>query len=146
MHNAKHLNAGQHVDMAGLLNVGPKRKTLKAPHPPMNAVAAAKRALEEIGDIVAEGCFAHPDKLTQERIMAYALALIRVRECAGMAGMERLMNACDALAVTVSRLLEDRTSASHAKCEALTRFVAHARSMILAPARRETDSPLRAKQ
>ncbi|MFO7542228.1 MAG: hypothetical protein R6W97_05360 [Thiobacillus sp.] len=107
----------------------------------MNAVTEAKSALEDISKIVAEGCFAHPNKLTQERVMAYALALIRVRECAGRAGMERLMNACDALAVTVSRLIEDRTSASPAKCEALTRFVAHARTMILASAKQDMDSP-----
>lgn len=132
MHNLKHLDAGQPVDMAGLLGLDAKRMSLKAPHHPLNAVTAAKHALEEIGNIVSEGCLAHPDKLTQERIMAYALALIKLRECAGIAGMDRLMNACDALAVTVSRLLDDRTSASHAKCEAMTRFVAHARAMILA--------------
>jgi hypothetical protein len=116
--------------MAELFSVGAKRKRILAPHPPVDSVTAIMHALEEIGDIISKGCFTHPDNLTQDVILAYALALLSVRECAGIAGKERLMNACDALAVTVSRLIEDRASASHAKCEALTQFVAHARAMI----------------
>ena len=95
-----------------------------------DAVSAALYALEEIGTIVSSGCFAHPDTLTRDGIMDYALALMRVRECAGVAGMERLMDACDALAVTVSRLIDDQTCANDEKCEALTRFVAHAQAII----------------
>lgn len=93
-------------------------------------VAAAVDALNDMGNIVSQQCFANPEALTQGRITAYALALIRLRECAGAAGLERLMNACDALAVTVSLLIEDRSRACSGKCAALTRFIAHARAMI----------------
>lgn len=130
MHNANNLNIGQHNNMAGRLHVDAKRKRMLAPHPPTDSIAATMHALEEVADIVANGVFTHPDNLTQDGILAYALALLRVRECAGMARMERLMNACDALAVTVSSLIDNRASASPAKCEALTRFVVHAREMI----------------
>ena len=93
-------------------------------------VAAAVDALNDIGNIVSSQCFTQPDTLTQDRITAYALALMRLRECASAAAFERLMNACDALAVTVSRLIEDRGCACREKCEALTRFVVHAQAMI----------------
>jgi hypothetical protein len=93
-------------------------------------VAAAIDALDVIESVVADRCFEHPDALTQDGITAYALALIRLRECAGAAGCERLMNACDALAVTVSRLIEDRNCVCRQKWEALTQFVEHAQAMI----------------
>ena len=64
-------------------------------------VAATRDALADIGNIVSHQCFAYPDSLTRDRITAYALALIRVRECASEAGFARLTDACDALAVTV---------------------------------------------
>ena len=93
-------------------------------------VAAATHALDGIVDVVTHECFDNPDTITIDGITAYALALMRLRECANEAGFERLMNACDALAVTVSRLIEDKNCASPEKCEALTRFVAHAQAMI----------------
>lgn len=93
-------------------------------------VAGARRALDEMKNIVSDHCFKTPDTLTHEAITIYALALIRLRECASAAGFERLMNACDALAVTVSRLIDDRSCACRDKCEALTRFVVHAEAMI----------------
>jgi len=93
-------------------------------------VAEARRALDDMGNIVSDQCFKNPDALTHEAITVYALALIRLRECATAAGLERLMNACDALAVTVSRLIDDRSCACRDKCEALTRFVVHAQAMI----------------
>ncbi|OHE62338.1 MAG: hypothetical protein A2X71_06530 [Thiobacillus sp. GWE1_62_9] len=93
-------------------------------------VAGARRALDDMGKIVSDQCFNNPDTLTHEAITIYALALIRLRECASVAGLERLMNACDALAVTVSRLIDDRSCACRDKCEALTRFVVHAQAMI----------------
>jgi hypothetical protein len=93
-------------------------------------VAAAIDALDSIGNVVSDQCFSHPDALTQDSIMSYALALMRLRECASAAGFERLTKACDALAVTVARLIEDISCASSEKCEALTRFVAHAHAMI----------------
>lgn len=97
---------------------------------PEDLVAAAVDTLNDMGNIVSNLCLTNPDTLTQDRITAYALALMRLRECAGAAGFERLMNACDALAVTVSRLIEDRSCACRGKCEALTRFVVHAKTMI----------------
>jgi hypothetical protein len=93
-------------------------------------VAGARRALDDMKNIVSDQCFKIPDALTHEAIAIYALALIRLRECASGAGFERLMNACDALAVTVSRLIDDRSCACRDTCEALTRFVVHAQAMI----------------
>ncbi len=100
------------------------------PGAPEPMIAAAVDALTEMGNIVSHRCFADPASLTENRVTAYALALMRLRECAGALGFERLMNACDALAVTVSGLIEDRGCACHRKCEALTRFVVHAEAMI----------------
>jgi hypothetical protein len=97
---------------------------------PDELVAAAVDALNDMGNLVATQCFSHPDTLTEDRITAYALALMRLRECASAAGFERLMNACDALAVTVSRLIENRSCACRGKCETLTRFIVHAQAMI----------------
>ena len=97
---------------------------------PEQLVAAAVDALNDMGNLVSQQCFTHPDTMTEDRITAYALALMRLRECASAAGFERLMNACDALAVTVSRLIEDRSCACRGKCETLTRFIVHAQAMI----------------
>ena len=97
---------------------------------PEEWAAEAVDALNDMGNLVSHQCFTHPDSLTEDRITAYALALMRLRECASAAGFERLMNACDALAVTVSRLIEDRGCACRDKCAALTRFVVHAQAMI----------------
>lgn len=102
----------------------------QTPDNPEAAVALALNALSDMGNIVARHCFDQPENLTEDQITAYALALMQLRECASTAGLGRLANACDALAVTVSRLIEDRGSACHEKCEALTRFVMHAKSMI----------------
>ena len=95
-----------------------------------DGLAAAMGALDGMENVISDACFDHPDSLTQDGITAYALALLKLRECASAAGFIRLTNACDALAVTVSRLIEDRNCASHEKCEALTRFIAHAWAMI----------------
>jgi len=97
---------------------------------PEELVAAAEDALNNMGNIVSNQCFIDPESLTEDKITAYALALMRLRECACAAGFKRLMNACDALAVTVSRLIEDRSCACSGKCAALTRFIVHAREMI----------------
>lgn len=97
-------------------------------------VAAVHDALDALGRIAAGPCFAHPAALTQDAITEYALTLIRLRECACAAGFERLTNACDAIAVTVSRLIDDRRCACLEKCAALTRFVVHAQTMIPAAA------------
>lgn len=97
---------------------------------PEMVVAEALDALKDMGNIVSHHCFTEPENLTEERIAAYALALMRLRECASAAGLGRLVNACDALAVTVSRLIDDRGCACREKCEALRRFVGHAKAMI----------------
>jgi hypothetical protein len=70
------------------------------------------------------------DALTQDGVMAYALALVQLRECAAAADCRRLAAACDALSVTVSRLIENRESRPHEACASLTRFVTHARAMV----------------
>lgn len=97
---------------------------------PDDLITVAEDALDDMENIVSSQCIKHPEALTEERITAYALALVRLRECASTAGLERLVKACDALAVTVSRLIEDKGCACREKCEALTRFVAHAKAMI----------------
>jgi hypothetical protein len=93
-------------------------------------VAAAVRAVDDLGQIVSGYCASDPASLTKDRITAYALALIRLRECASAASLERLTRACDALAITVSGLIEGCGSVSTSKCEALKRFVVHAKEMI----------------
>jgi hypothetical protein len=106
-----------------------------APAAPENwAAAAVNDALTALTRTVSGPCFAHPAALTQDAITDYALTLIRLRECACAAGFERLTNACDAIAVTVSRLIDDRRCACLEKCAALTRFVVHAQAMIPATA------------
>lgn len=96
----------------------------------VDGLVAAMGALDGMENVLSNKCFDHPDRLTQDGITAYALALLQLRECASAAGFVRLTDACDALAVTVSRLIEDRNCASPEKCEALTRFIAHAWAMI----------------
>lgn len=98
------------------------------------AVAGVHDALTALTRTVSGPCFSHPAVLTQDAITEYALTLIRLRECACAAGFERLTNACDAIAVTVSRLIDDRRCACLEKCAALTRFVVHAQAMIPATA------------
>ncbi|MDP1929186.1 MAG: hypothetical protein Q8K62_11835 [Thiobacillus sp.] len=93
-------------------------------------VASVMDALDDVGSLISNRCFSHPDALTQDNITAYALALMRLRECACAAGLGRLTKACDALAVTVARLIDDKNCACHNKCEALTRFVTHAHAML----------------
>lgn len=104
------------------------------------AVAAVHDALAALARTVADSSFSHPAALTQDAITDYALTLIRLRECACAAGFERLTNACDAIAVTVSKLIDDRDCACLKKCAALTRFVVHAQAMI--PATASSTRPL----
>lgn len=123
----------QHLNFRHESNRPPATWTEPAPapvFPQSDPLAGARVALNEMGDIVSRHCVTHPDSLTEERITAYALALLRLRECAHGAKLERLMNACDALAVTVSQLIEDRHCACRQKCEALMRFIGHAEAMI----------------
>lgn len=118
---------------------GPQTRTMTVMNPGLRtvatasetwAVAAVDDALAALTRTVAGAYFAHPAALTQDAITDYALTLIRLRECACAAGYERLTNACDAIAVTVSRLIDDRHCACIEKCAALTRFVVHAQAMI----------------
>jgi hypothetical protein len=100
------------------------------PGTPEDLLAATVDALNDMANIVSRQCHTHPDTLTQSTITTYALALIRLRECASAAGFARLMNACDALAVTVSRLIDDPDGVNREKCAALKRFIVHAQAMI----------------
>lgn len=94
------------------------------------AAEALMSTLNEMESLVAPQDFSQPDALTQDRITAYALALMCLREHASAAGLDRLTRACDALAVTVARLIEDRSRACRNQCESLKRFVAHAQAMV----------------
>jgi hypothetical protein len=95
-----------------------------------SAPKALLSTLNEMESLVAQQDFSQPDALTQDRITAYALALMSLREHASAAGLDRLTRACDALAVTVARLIEDRSCACRTHCETLKRFVAHAQEMV----------------
>lgn len=124
MRNTQNLRARHRIDVATAVSMKPG---LAAPE---DLAMAAVDALNDMGNLVSKQCLVHPETLTQNRIMAYALALMHLRESAGAAGFDRLTKACDALAVTVSRLIEDRSCACGQKCEALARFVVHAQAMI----------------
>jgi DNA-binding Xre family transcriptional regulator len=97
---------------------------------PVHGISAVLDALGRLENVVAMQCVKSPDALTPDGITSYALALLNLRECAGAARFDRLIKACDALAVTVSRLIEDKSCASPENCEALARFTSHARAMI----------------
>ena len=131
MQSGHYLNMEQHASAAMPFDIDSKYQQNLPPQPPRDAIASTLEALNKIEVIVADGCLNRPDTLTQDDILAYALALLHLRECADDARMERLINACDALAVTVSKLIDDRSNANPTKCEALSRFVVHARDMIL---------------
>ncbi len=139
MRTLSNLNVEKHPVMVVPAYGGSKRKHALAALPTTNPITATLHALEKLEAIVSGGCLAQPDLLTPDDIQAYALALLQLRVCAGMARMERLTKACDALAVTVSGLMDDRTSANPAKCEALMRFVSHARDMTRMPANELTE-------
>ncbi len=94
-----------------------------------NDRAAVRQALAALEAITAHPAFARGAP-SQDEILGYALALMQLRECASAAGCERLANACDALAVTVARALENRDPVRCAPGVALTHFIAHARAMI----------------
>lgn len=112
------------------------------PHParPEARFAATEASLDALSMIVSGPCQRHTGPLSHEHVMAYALGLMRLRACAAAAGLQRLTKACDALAVTVSRLIDDPSPPCDTHCETLTRFVRHARAMLqLARSRRAPD-------
>lgn len=125
MRNMQHLRSKHRVGIATAV-------CTQEPNPgtPEDLLAATVDTLNDLANIVSRQCHTHPDTLNQDSITTYALALIRLRECASAAGFERLMNACDALAVTVSRLIDDPACANREKCAALKRFIVHAQAMI----------------
>ncbi|MCA1978057.1 MAG: hypothetical protein LDL19_02360 [Thiobacillus sp.] len=84
--------------------------------------------------------FSRSDDLAHDDVLAYALALMRLRDSAHAAGLARLVRACDALAVTVAQLIEHGAAARCEHCDTLTRFAAHARAMVRMPAGIETAS------
>ncbi len=95
-----------------------------------SALATVRSALKSMETVLSQACFSRPDAPTQEGITAYALALMQLRESASAVGFMRLSNACDALAVTVARLIENRAPARPDQCETLRQFVTHARAML----------------
>lgn len=101
---------------------------------PEDARPAVETALAALEAVAARPAFSQPDALVQDDVLAYALVLMRLRDSAHAAGLVRLTQACDALSVTVARLIENCTSARCDQCGALTRFVAHARAMLQMPA------------
>lgn len=119
----------------------PSRRNDPANVPPATDAAAVHAALGQLARIVAGPGFARPESLTWDGITDYALALIRLREAACAAGCERLTQACDALAVTVSRLIDDRHCTCQDKLLSLKRFVSHARAMLPAPASPAVQQP-----
>lgn len=118
----------RHAEIATGMMQKPALGTLQS-----QAAAAVQDALDALIRTAAGPSFASPGALSEDAITDYALALIHLRERACAAGYERLTNACDALAVTVSRLIDDPRAACPEKCAALTRFVVHAQAMIPAP-------------
>jgi hypothetical protein len=108
---------------------------VRVPTPaPEAACLTVESALAALESVAAHPAFARPEGLTQDEVLAYALALMHLRDSAHAAGRSRLTQACDALSVTVARLIDHCASARRDQCVALTRFVAHARAMLLMPA------------
>ncbi|MDP3123392.1 MAG: hypothetical protein Q8M46_02190, partial [Thiobacillus sp.] len=76
MRSMQYLNSKHRIGIASAL-----RK--HGPDTPEDRPAAnVHEALDRLARIVADPCYTDPDGLTQDRITAYALALIRLRECA----------------------------------------------------------------
>jgi hypothetical protein len=108
---------------------------MRMPEPAPEATClAVESALAALETVAARPAFARPEGLTQDAVLAYALALMQLRDSAYATGRTRLTQACDALSVTVARLIDHCASARCDQCAALTRFVAHARAMLLMPA------------
>lgn len=89
-----------------------------------------RAALTEMEAMVARSSFADSGIPGQEEILGYALALMRLRESASAVGCARLADACDALAVTVARLIDRRGPGHRDPCAALRHFASHARAMV----------------
>lgn len=94
------------------------------------ACLTVEAALASLAEIAGRPAFSPPASPGQEDVLAYALALMHLRESSHAAGRARLTLACDALSVTVARLL-DRCGREHCEqCAVLKRFVAHAQAML----------------
>lgn len=101
---------------------------------PLEACLTVEAALAALESVVTRPAFAETDRLAPDDVLAYALALMRLRESAEESGRVRLTQACDALSVTVARLIDRCDAARCDQCAGLTRFVAHARAMLHLPA------------
>lgn len=101
---------------------------------PVDACLTVESALAALETVAAQPVFAGARALTPDDVLAYALALMRLRDSAEASGRLRLTQACDALSVTVARLIERCDTARCDQCAALTRFVVHARAMLHLPA------------
>lgn len=113
----------------------PAGALVRVPTPaPEDACLTVESALAALEAVAAGSAFAQPEALTQDEVLAYALALMQLRDSAHAAGRTRLTQACDALSVTVARLIDQCASARCDSCGTLTRFVVHARAMLQMPA------------
>lgn len=103
----------------------PKRGMLRP-----EACLTVEAALAALADIAARPAFGQADALKPDDVLAYALALMQLRDSAHAAGRTRLTLACDALSVTVARLLERCAETHCGQCSALKQFVVHAQAML----------------
>jgi hypothetical protein len=108
---------------------------VRVPKPePEAACLTVESALAALEVVAARPSFIRPGGLMQDDVLAYALALMHLRDSAHAAGRARLTRACDALSVTVARLLDRCTQDHCEQCAALKRFIAHAHAMLHMPA------------
>ena len=92
-------------------------------------------ALNLLSQYAARLDFTRTDHVSQQRckdaLKRYALSLIRLRECAQAAQLKRLTRACDAMAITLSHILDQPVNRiGWRDCHALSLFVTHARTML----------------
>ena len=99
-----------------------------------DACLTVEAALASLAEVAARPAFSQSSLPLQDDVLAYALALMHLRDSAHAAGRVRLTLACDALSVTVARLLDRCTQARCEPCAALTLFIAHAQAMLHLPA------------
>ncbi|HQT01330.1 hypothetical protein [Acidovorax sp.] len=99
-----------------------------------DACLTVEAALASLVEIASRPSFGSSVSPGQDDVLAYALALMHLRDSAHAAGRARLTLACDALSVTVARLLDRSTQVHCEQCEALKHFVAHAQAMLRLPA------------
>lgn len=113
-------------------------ETRRAIQPARSTVSPLQRvsmALNLLAQYAARLDFTRTDCVSQDRckeaLKRYALSLIRLRECAQAAHLNRLTRACDAMAITLSNILDQPVNRiGWRDCHALSLFVTHARTML----------------